>query len=186
MLDLGLWQTFETTSNKTSCWLVSPFLQVPFSDSSSSMACTPGHRAGDVGAQTALLFPKASPPPHWHPAALLLLEETQLGYGYLCSLDHSRKCSFHHSVSGKRWGWADTPACRVIHAVSISKESLKNPYSLFKELLMVTGFSMPRDTGRNLWSMCAHTLEARGALSYHVARPPGTLTGVLESTYMEK
>lgn len=185
MLDLGRWQTFESTSEKNSCWLVSPFLQVPFSDSSSSIACTPGHRAGDGGSNSSAL-------PQDHPTTSLApcctaahLEETQLGYGCLCSLDHTRKYSFHPSVPGKRWGWVDTPACRVINAVSISKEWLRNQYSVFNEFLLTRGFSMPRDTGRNLWSMCANTLEARGALSCHEAQPPGTLAGVLEIIYMK-
>ena len=84
------------------------------------------------------------------------------------------------SVLGKKKGWTEASACWLINAISVSKASPGNQYSVFKKhLLLITGFSMSRDTGRNQWSMCVPTLQARELL-YPTMAPslPGTVAGV--------
>lgn len=101
------------------------------------------------------------------------LEETQLGYG-----THAVQTTTPGNVlsttlsQGRDGDELKTPTCRVINVISISKGITENQCSVFKELLLITGFNTPRDTGRNLWSMCVHTLWVRAALSYHGAQPP--------------
>ena len=111
-------------------------------------AGTPGHGAGHMGAQTALLFPQIIPPLHWHHTGLL---PTWKRPSQAMGTHATQEMLFPSlSVPGKQWGWTDASAYWLINAINISKASSENQYSVFKELLLlITGFSMSRDTGRN-------------------------------------
>lgn len=90
------------------------------------------------------------------------------------------------SVSRKRWGWTDNPNCRVINAISISKESLKANTQSLKNFCRLQAFACP-ETLAEIREACVFTL-CKAQLLFPTMEPslPGTLSSVLKSIYTKK
>lgn len=132
-----------------------------------------------MGVQIALLLPSSSLCFMGTCWAVGHLEETQPGCGCPCC---PRNAIFFTLRPREAMGMVWCFSFWLFNCISISKASSENQYSVFKEvLLLITGFDMSGETGRNQWSMCVHTLQIRELLYYNMEPSlTGTGAGMLE------
>lgn len=143
MLDLGLWQTFETASNKSSSQL--QLTGKPISPSAFLWQLL-WHNLHIWSQSRRCGGPKSSALPQDHPSTSLAscctaahLQETQLGYGYPCILTTTPGNILSITLSQGRDG--DEVTLQL--AISISKESLKSNIQSLKNSCWLQALAFP-------------------------------------------